>query len=661
MSIYLGDQPVGVCLHTIVDSANAEGLDTSAVIQQNPFDLPADRWQSDEIEEWTRPLDWPNLDALPALTEGVYLTYRNRNDDNTLVDWPWAGFCCATGGAYTVAIGHMNGTSWVQDSTQNVANGAYAEINYGALNLSYKYLVFKITPTTSSIHITRFGFGRIAQATLGTYALRQPYDQYCLERRGNLPYINTTTYSNNNYYYCTQWMEYDNTTIGTMNTGNMSLYTAFLWGRNLRKINMDNWPTEQWTVTDLRSMFQYCSSIQKLDLNNWNTTKWTVASGISSMFDGCVSLKELKISDWDVTNWGSGTNKTISFGALFNNCRNLEELDLSKWNVAPLRVTALNSTWSQCYRLRKLKVDTWNTSNWRVTTMYYTFYSCYQLTDVDLSNWDVSNWPMTRIDYCWTNNRLRTNFKDIENWNTTNWTINQFNSVWDTCIRLNELDLSHWNVSNWRVTTLYATWNGCYSLKELKFGNWATSTDGWDTSLWAVIDLRSIFSYCFSLKEFEIFKLNATNWPVTRIGSAFYSCYYLEEADIKTWSGNKTWTLTSDMAFTYVFGYCYNLKKIDISNVDVQDVTLSNYGSNKTSYTSFYECYALEELKLPQNYKGHINLRYCYHLTRDDIMNIINQMSSSPLSGATVVLTEIRYKLTSADISSIEAKGYTVS
>lgn len=653
MSIYLGDEKVGVNLFTIVDSANATpDMDTSAIVQQNPFDLPADRWQDSEIEEWTRPSDWPNLDNLPELTEGVYLTYRNRNDDNTLVDYPWASFCCATNGNYTIAIGHMNGNNWVQDSTQNAGNGAYVEINYGNLNLSYKYLIFKITPTTSSIHFTRFGFARVAAATLGTYALRQWYDQYCLERKGNLPYINTTTYSNNNYGYCTEWMECDDTSIGSMNTGTMSLYAAFFWGRNLKKINFDNWPTSQWDVTNISAMFEYCSTIQKLDLNNWNTSNWHVTN-IYNIFDGCMSLKELKISNWDLTNWGSGTNKTLSFAGLFNNCRNLEELDLSKWDVSALRVTALNSIWSGCYRLRKLKINTWDTSNWRVTTMYCTFYYCYQLVEVDLSNWDVSDWPLTRIDSCWTNNRLRTNFKDIENWDTSNWVINQFNNVWDTCSRLNSLDLSHWDVSNWRVTTLLSTWSNCLSLKQLKIASW-------NTTQWIVSDLRNIFNNCNNLQNFDIFELNASNWPVTRIGSAFYGCYYLKEADLKTWSGNTTWTLTSDMAFNYVFGYCYNLKKIDVSNINVQNVTLTNYGSNKTSYTSFMECYSLKELKLPQNYKGHINLRYCYHLTRETILDIFDQMGTA-LSGAEIVLTEMRYKLTNSDIAVATAKGYTVT
>ena len=390
MSVYLGENKVGVCLYSIVDSANSEGLDTATVVQQNPFDLPADRWQSSEIEEWTRPTGWPNLDNLPALDEGVYLTYDNRSS----VDYKWAAFCCATTGDYTIAIGHINDSNWVQDSTQNASNGAYKEINYGDLNLNYDYLVFKITPTSGK-HIIRFSFARVAKATLDTYALRQWYDQYCLERKGNLPYITTTGFSNNNYGYCTAWMENDNTSIGSMNTGNMSLNTAFYYGKNLKKINFDNWPTAQWNVTSITSMFEQCSSIQKLDLNNWNTTNWHIA-GITSLFSGCTSLKELKIFNWDLTNWGNGTNKELSFAGLFNNCRNLEELDLSNWNVAPIRVTHLGSTWSNCYRLKKLSINTWDTSNWRVTRMENCFYYCRRLTGIDLSNWDVSQWQIGR-------------------------------------------------------------------------------------------------------------------------------------------------------------------------------------------------------------------------------------------------------------------------
>ena len=149
-------------------------------------------------------------------------------------------------------------------------------------------------------------------------------------------------------------MENDNTSIGSMNTGNMSLNTAFYYGKNLRKINFDNWPTAQWNVTNIADMFNTCSSIQKLDLNNWNTTNWHV-TGMTNTFNACTSLKELKISNWDLTNWGSGTNKELNFSGLFNNCRNLEELDLSGWNVSSIRVINLCSTWGSCYRLKKLK------------------------------------------------------------------------------------------------------------------------------------------------------------------------------------------------------------------------------------------------------------------------------------------------------------------
>ena len=124
MSIYLGDQKIGVA------------------VPVDPFELPEDKWwQRKEIKEWVRPLDWPNLDdiEIPNDFEGVYLTYDNHSN----LDYRWAAFYCTTNGDYNIAIGHIENGTWVQDSTQTAGNEVYVEINYGALNLDYDYLVFK--------------------------------------------------------------------------------------------------------------------------------------------------------------------------------------------------------------------------------------------------------------------------------------------------------------------------------------------------------------------------------------------------------------------------------------------------------------------------------------------------------------------------------------
>jgi hypothetical protein len=107
-------------------------------------------------------------------------------------------------------------------------------------------------------------------------------------------------------------------------------------------------------------------------------------------------------------------------------------------------------------------------------------------------------------------------------------------------------------------------------------------------------------------------------------------------------------------------GYCCNLKYADISNLNLSKVTVGNYGSNKTSYTSFIENYKLETLILPPTFAGHINLRYSYLLSKNALLDIFNGLPTA-LSGATIVLTEMRYKLTTADIAIATGKGYTVS
>ena len=177
--IYKGSTPVsfaskGTIEKTIIKDSNNNVVQTIYVTDE-PDILASEQ---PVITEWTRPVEWPNLDLIDisADFEGVYLTYDNTLDQNGC----WAGFYCDMSGGttYTVAVGHLNGSTWVQDATYNGTKNTYLEFNYKTLNLDYDYLVFKVVPTSSSYHFTRFGFGRVAAGTSGLYSTQFSYLQH---------------------------------------------------------------------------------------------------------------------------------------------------------------------------------------------------------------------------------------------------------------------------------------------------------------------------------------------------------------------------------------------------------------------------------------------------------------------------------------------------
>lgn len=662
MAIYLGQTRVSPTLTktvekviTITNIQDQQGniISTSQTETQNisggatvedPDNLTANL---PVVTEWTRPSGWPNLDVLPVLDEGVYLTY----DNTSKVDYKWACFYCdvQSSGQITIAQGHMNGNNFVQDASWNVNTATYKEINYSSS--SYNYVVFKITPTTASKHITTQYFGRIAQATLGTYAVRPQQDQHCLERRGWLHYLTGTAGSGDNLRYCTEWMEHDNVEWGNAVT---NLACAWYRARRLKKVEFGNWTGENCNITGLNSMFEQCNTIEKLDLSCWNTSNWH-PSTLSSMFYACYMLKELNVH-WNTTNWGAASNRSITLAYTFGYCRSLENLDLSSWDVSGWNNTSLYLTWICDYRLKSLNVSNWNTTNWHVTTLYEAWDQCFSLVNIDLSNWNTTNWTVTNLAYCFRGNRRRRNFNDIKNWNTTNWRPTTMYCMFESCYAVQEIDLSLWDVSEWPVTDLGAVWSNCIALRTLKVGTWNMTKSG----KWAVTSIYALFNNCNSLETTEFYNWHPVNWRITRVGSAFYGCSKLQEIDFTKWQG-ATWDLVDGTSHgNYIAGYCYDAKKIDLTPLNFTNITVNNYGSNGTSYTNVMECYNLETLNLPTTFRGKLNLRYNYLLSRNEIVKIFNALPTA-LSGATIIITEMRYKLTTADIAIATNKGYTVS
>lgn len=669
MAIYLGGHRVSPSLNTIIEKTititkdtNGNVISTSDPVYsgisnesnftiEDPDNLSADL---PTVTEWTRPSGWPNLDALPTLTEGVYLTY----DNTSKVDYKWACFYCdvQSSGQITIAQGHINGNSFVQDATWNVNTATYKEINYSSS--AYDYVVFKITPTTATKHIVTMYFGRIAQATLGTIILRPQQANRCLERRGWLPYLSSTGGSGDNLRFCTEWMQRDFIQFGNAVT---SLYAAWFRGRSLKKIEFGTWTGENCNINNLSSTFEQCYSIEKIDLSNWKTHNWHVTT-VAAMFSNCVNMKICQVP-FDTVNWGSGTAKTFTLYATWNNCCSLEILDLGNWDVHDLTVNRIDSCWAGCYHLKSLNVKNWVTSKWTCNTgngLYCLFYNCRRLVDIDLSGWDTSNWAPTRADSMFYFNASRRNFDDIKNWNTSNWKIVQFSDAFGQCHKIQELDLSRWNTSAWKVSTLSNTFGSMYSVRHIRIGNWNTSS-------WAVTNINYVFTADYNLEELEWWNWDTSNWAITNgFYQTFDQCYKIKEVDFTNWN-TSNWNLKASGAgdLRYMFRNCYTIKKINMSNINVANLNSLNYYGNSAdgsrTTTPFYYCTCLEELTLPQNYAGHIDFTELYLLPRTEIIKAFNALKNPPLANtAKIWIYGMRYKLTTADIAIATNKGYTV-
>lgn len=662
MAIYYKGNKVSPVRNTVIEKVvTYEAGSTEPTISYNfptegteAFEDP-DNLTSDgpEITEWSRPSGWPNLDNLPVLDEGVYLTY----DNTSAADCKYACFYCdvQSSGQITIARGHIDGNNFIQETTENVNTATYKEIDYSGSNSNY--VIFKITPTTATKHMTSMYFGRITTATTGTVVNRPQYDQYCLERKGWLPYLSSTAGSGDNLRYCTEWMQHDNVQWGNSVT---NLAAAWYRGRSLKKIEFGNWTGENCNITSLDSTFSTCNNIEKIDLTSWKTENWHVIS-INNMFNSCYNM-QICIVPFTTTNWGNGTGKTFTMADTWYNCFSLNSLDLSSWDMSNLNVTAIHECWFCCIHLKSLNVKNWDTTKWTITGtygLYRVWGQCRTLVDIDLSNWNTTNWQPVRADQIFFYNHKRRHFNDIKNWNTTNWKIVQFADAFNGCHKIQELDLRNWNTTNWKVNSLSATFGQCYNLQHVRIGTW-------NTSGWNVTNINYTFYYDYNLEDIDIWNWDVHNWPVTNgLYQTFYQCYRLKAIDFSKWV-TTNWDFGADgkCDLRYFAGYCYSVEKIDLSPFNINAVNSLTYYSQSAagsrSYSPFYLCYNLKELILPQHYKGHIDLSETFKLSHDKILAVFNALETPIANTAKVWIISTKYKLTTADIAIATNKGYTV-
>ena len=309
--------------------------------------------ESSSDEAWTRPEDWPDIDALAAKLaedeESLYLTYDLRKT----AGYGWIGLYvnCGSGATWMAERGHIEDGEFVVDDVVTTRSDEYLrqplDEAHGDVQL------WRIRSTSPSDRpIVTIGFAT-PSTSVGMDNAMQP----CVQRAGRLPWCfkwgGNPENSPKTTCGTTYWMERD-----AMIPGNKTVVTSLsnLWisGNSLKSIDVSGWDTSKWEINSLSTVINYCYSLHELDLSAWDTSNWAVTT-IQNMIYSNYNLKKLNISGWDTKNWAvSNANCAFSGNAI-------EELDLSGWDTSGWPCNTIANFVSYNYALKTLNMSGWDT------------------------------------------------------------------------------------------------------------------------------------------------------------------------------------------------------------------------------------------------------------------------------------------------------------
>ena len=371
---------------------------------------------------------------------------------------------------------------------------------------------------------------------------------------------NCKTITSTAYWFCKLSSLTAITGLEYLNTGNVTnMRSMFYYCSGLTSLDVTHFDTGN--VTNMYMMFSGCSGLTALDVTHFDTGNVT---DMSWMFFGCSSLTAL-----DVTHFDTG-NVTSMYG-MFWGCRSLTSLDVTNFNTG--NVTRMDDMFHDCSGLTALDVTNFNTGN--VTNMLEMFVGCSSLTSLDVTNFNTGN--VTNMDGMFSGCSSLTSL-DVTNFNTGNVTDMSF--MFDGCSGLTALDVSNFDTKN--VTSMVWMFVGCSSLTSLDVTNFNTGK---------VTDMGSMFSGCSSLTALDVTHFNTGN--VTNLGFMFAGCSSLTALDVTNFNtGNVTGiggmfqgcsSLTSLDVTNFntgkvtnmnaMFGYCSSLTSLDVTNFNTGNVT----------------------------------------------------------------------------------------
>ena len=274
--------------------------------------------------------------------------------------------------------------------------------------------------------------------------------------------------------WCSGLTSLDLSSFNTKNVSNM--YIMFGYCSSLKSIDVSSFNTEK--VTWMESMFTGCSSLTSLDVSGFNTRN---VRDMSDMFNGCSGLSSLDLSGFDMSS-------ATDIEGMFSGCTNLTNLILGNFNTE--NVKNMGYMFVNCKSLTSLDLSTINTKN--ATTMYNMFYGCTGLTNLDLSKFNTES--LNSMGNMFSGCTGLTNI-DLSGFNTEK--VQYLMGMFQNCTNLKCVDLSGWNTQNVTSTDAnssakdYGMFSGCSSLVTIYVG------EGWNMS--KVTNSSRMFKDCISL------------------------------------------------------------------------------------------------------------------------------------------------------------------
>jgi len=307
---------------------------------------------------WTRPADWPALDA-PVdgvqKIQGVYAVYNIETAGNAVA--------ITVAGAYNV--------NWGDGTSADFATGVSAEHTYdyadtdlgSVTSRGYKCAVITITPQSGQ-NLTSVNF----QDRHSTFT--QVCDTPWLDITINGAYLTTITVSLSTRVVRTQKLE--QVTIGQHAVTNMSY--MFYYCYSLQSVPL----FDTGAVTNMSYMFYSCYSLQSVPLFDTGAV-----TNMSYMFYYCYPLQSVPLFD---------TGAVTNMSYMFYICTSLQSVPLFDTGA----VTNMSYMFYSCYSLQSVPLfDTGTVEN-----ISFMFHYCYSLQSVPLFDTGAVTNMSATFNYC---------------------------------------------------------------------------------------------------------------------------------------------------------------------------------------------------------------------------------------------------------------------
>lgn len=147
----------------------------------------------------------------------------------------------------------------------------------------------------------------------------------------------------------------------------------------------------------------------------------------------------------------------------------------------------------------------------------------------------------------------------------------------------------------------------------------------------------------------KLTKLDVSTWKLPETLKSTYYMFY--KCGLNNMDFLKNWDISNITKMDSMFGFCPNLKSLDLSSWDVGNVI--GFGN----FCSF--CDVLEDFKAPKNIKASIKFDYT-KLNYESLMSIINNLAPVETTQTLTIGSDLLNKLSAEDIAIATQKGWTV-